>query len=134
MASRQAYEGLAVNGPTTSELEEARGPIASLIRKSAKARQKLAPRTWQHRMLGDNLKALHIASALMHDMPGDVSHFGREDLRQALGALASMIGRAEKAQAGFAPGTSQHTLQRNRLKALRVAEALTMAALKGRDA
>jgi len=48
---------------TTGELQEARRPIASLISKSKKAQQKLAPGTWQHTMLRDNLKALQIASA-----------------------------------------------------------------------
>src|SRR5690349_8253743 len=111
---------------TTNALEAARGPIASLISKSAKAQQKLTPGTWQHQMLQDNLRALQIASALMN---ADGGRFERGELQKALAALASMIDRVEKAQAGFAPGTSQHALQRNRLKALRVAEALTMAEL-----
>jgi hypothetical protein len=49
------------------EWQNARRVIASLTSKSAKAQQKLAPGTWQHKMLGDNLKALHIASALIDD-------------------------------------------------------------------
>jgi len=115
--------------PTTRELEQARGPIASLINKSAKAQQKLAPGTWQHRMLQDNLRALEIASALMADAAGAPSRVERDELRKAMAALSSMIERARKAQAGFAVGTSQHSLQRNRLKALRVAEALIVATL-----
>jgi hypothetical protein len=47
------------------ELEKAVAPIASLISKSEKARNKLAPGTWQHTMLGSNLKALYIASPLL---------------------------------------------------------------------
>ena len=43
-------------------------------------------------------------------------------------ALAAMIARTAKSQAKFPPGTSQHTLQRNRLKALRIAEAALQAA------
>ena len=111
---------------TPDELQEARRPLASLISKSEKAQQKLAPGTWQHTMLRDNLKSLHIASALMSEETGS---FTRDDLQEALGAFASMIGKTEKAQAMFSPGTSQHTLQRNRLKALRVAEALTKVEL-----
>src|SRR4051794_12294876 len=64
---RQAYEGFAVKEPKTSELEAARGAIASLISKSAKAQRKLTPGTWQHSMLRDNLKALRFASALMNN-------------------------------------------------------------------
>jgi hypothetical protein len=47
------------------ELENSIAPIASLISKSEKARQKLAPDGWQHRMLSDNLKALYIALSLL---------------------------------------------------------------------
>ncbi len=109
---------------TPDELQEARRPIASLMSKSEKAQQKLAHGTWQHTMLQDNLEALRIASALMNKETNDTEHFTRDDLQEALRALASMISKTEKAQAKFSPGTSQHTLQRNRLKALRIAEAL----------
>jgi hypothetical protein len=118
-----------VNAPTASDLNAARGPIASLLSKSAKAQQKLALGSWQHRLLRDNLRALHIASALMSKSDGDAVGFERDELKKALAALGSMNGRVEKAKAGFAPGTSQHTLQRNRLHAMRVARALTLAAL-----
>lgn len=109
---------------TTDELQAALRPIASLISKSEKAQQKLAPGTWQHQMLGDNLKALHIASALMKEETNDMDSLTRDDLQEALRAFASMISRTAKAQAKFSPGTSQHTLQQNRLKALRIAEEL----------
>ena len=109
---------------TADELQEALRPLASLISKSEKAQQKLAPGTWQHTMLRDNLKALHIASALMNKKTDDTASFTRDDLQEAVRAFASMISKTDKTQAKFAPGTSQHTLQRNRLKALRLAEAL----------
>jgi hypothetical protein len=107
---------------TTDELQEALRPIASLISKSEKAQQKLASGTWQHTMLRDNLKALHIASALINKQTDDTDRVTRDDLQEALRAFASMISKTEKAQAKFSPGTSQHTLQRNRLQALRIAE------------
>jgi hypothetical protein len=106
------------------ELQEARRPIASLISKSEKAQRKLAPGTWQHTMLRDNLKALHISSALMNNGTNETDKSTRDDLQEALRAFALMISRTEKSQANFSPGTSQHTLQRNRLKALRIAETL----------
>lgn len=107
---------------TPEELQQVLQPLASLISKSEKAQQKLAPGTWQHTMLRDNIKALRIASALMNKETGDTDAVARDDLQEALGAFASMIRKTEKAQAAFSPGTSQHTLQRNRLKALRIAE------------
>lgn len=109
---------------TTDEIQAALTPIASLISKSEKAQQKLAVGTWQHTMLRDNLKALHIASALMKQEIDVGSGFTRDDLHEALRALASMISRTRKAQSKFKPGMSQYTLSRNRLKALQIAEGM----------
>lgn len=58
----------------------------------------------------------------------------KEDMEQALEAIASMAQRSEKAQAKFAPGTAQHTLQKNRIAALRIAAALIENTLGGQDA
>ena len=44
--------------------------------------------------------------------------------------VTSVIARCERVQPKFAPGTSQHTLLKNRIQAMKVAEAL----LTGRDA
>src|SRR5919205_504880 len=59
------------NHYTPDELQDALRPITSLISKSEKAQQRLAPGTWQHTMLQDNLKALHLASALMNKASDD---------------------------------------------------------------
>ena len=115
---------------TIDELQEALRPIASLISKSEKALQKLAPGTWQHTMLRNNLKALQIASALLKKKTGDTDNFTQDDLNEALRAFASMISKTKKAQAKFSPGTSQHTLQQNRLKTLHIAEALIKVELR----
>ncbi len=104
-------------------------PLASLIGKSEKAQRKLAPGTWQHAMLRDNLKALRLAVALLDpaaEKPGDLAP---ADLQDALRAFESMIDKTAKVQPKFAPGTSQHTLLRNRLQALRLAAATIQAAL-----
>ena len=109
---------------STDELQEAFRPIDSLISKSEKAQKKLTLGTWQHKMLQDNLKALHHASALMNKNTNNNENFTREVLQEDLHAFASMINKTEKAQAKFFPGTSQNTLLRNRLNALRLAEEL----------
>ncbi|MGV8083629.1 MAG: hypothetical protein AB2L09_08385 [Coriobacteriia bacterium] len=108
---------------TTEEVREALRPIASLLSKSEKAQQKLTPGTWQHTMLRDNVKALRIALTLMGEASGNPEESTSDDLKEALQALGSMIERVENAQSKFSPGTSQHSLQRNRLKALRIAQA-----------
>ena len=43
---------------------------------------------------------------------------------EALQIVSSAIGRCEKAQPKFAKGTSQHTLLKNRIKALYISESL----------
>ena len=47
------------------EFEKALAPLTSLMSKSEKAQKKLTQGTWQHSMIGDNLKALDIALPLL---------------------------------------------------------------------
>jgi hypothetical protein len=94
-------------------------PLQSLLSKSEKAITKLRDGTWQHTMLTNNIKALRIALALMDDEGAD---FTPDELGAALAALADMTDRTGKSRSKFSAGTSQHTLQDNRLKALRAAE------------
>ncbi|MGE3512535.1 MAG: hypothetical protein AB7N65_27035 [Vicinamibacterales bacterium] len=120
-----------MDGYTADEVRKALLPVASLISKSQKALLKLDSKTWQYAMLQDGLKALRIAHELLDRPAGDVPAMSREDLREALGVLDSMISRVGNTKA-FAPGTSAHTLQRNRLKALRIAHGAMRAALERR--
>lgn len=50
--------------------------------------------------------------------------YTNEDLIQALQIVLSVIGRREKTQPNLAQGTSQHTLLKNRLKALYISKCL----------
>lgn len=106
------------------ETADALKPIVSLISKSEKALRKVAPGTWQHSMLEANLKALRIAHALMEEGPPIKTRFPQNELDDARRSMASMIAKTEEAQAKFSSGTSQHTLLRNRRRALKVALAL----------
>lgn len=119
---------------TTDELREAIRPIASLIAKSEKAQRKLASGTWQHARLGDNLKALRMAAALMTPEADRTGSFAPDDLQAARLAIAAMLSKTEKAQARFPPGSSQHSLLTNRLRALKMAEALIGRALDEQNA
>ena len=119
---------------TAADVQAARRQIASLIGKSAKAQQKLAPATWQFRMLEDNLRALRLAEALLDGRTDAATGFAPDDLESVLRALASMAAKTEPALAKFRPGTAQHSLSRNRLQALRTATALVEAELaKNKD-
>lgn len=121
----------AMDGFTADELREALEPIASLISKSDKACRRLAPHAWQRSMLEASVRALRLASALIAGGSDAVDGLTPDDRDQALGAIESMARRTESAQSRFAAGTSQHTLLRNRLKALRVAEAVVRSATVG---
>lgn len=115
--------------PTRDSIATALPRIASLITKSEKAQQKLTSGTWQHTMLEGNLRALRLAHSLMTGTATASHASGSEQLRAALRTLKTMKERCETTLAKFAAGSSQHSLQRNRLEALRIAELLIAAAL-----
>lgn len=50
--------------------------------------------------------------------------YTREELEEALQVVVSTISNCEKMQPKFAEGTSQHTLLKNRIKALYISKAL----------
>ena len=52
-----------------------------------------------------------------------VSHTN-EELEESLRIVSSVISRCEKAQLKFVEGTSQHTLLKNRIKALYISKSL----------
>ena len=62
-----------------------------------------------------------------------MNDFTEKDMEEALQSIASMINRTEKAKEKFLQGTSQHTLQKNRLKALHIASSLISKRLAERD-
>lgn len=50
--------------------------------------------------------------------------FTKNDMEEALRAITLMISKTMNAKEKFVQGTSQHTLQKNRLKALNIASSL----------
>ena len=62
-----------------------------------------------------------------------MNDFTKVELGEALSAITSMISRTEKTEGKFAQGTSQQTLQRNRLLALNIASSLVLKELAERD-
>ena len=53
-----------------------------------------------------------------------MSDFKKKDLEDALRAVNSIISKCEKAQEKFQEGNSQHTLLKNRLKAMYISKSL----------
>ena len=58
-----------------------------------------------------------------------MTQYTGEELAEALRAVTSIIHKCEKAQEKFPEGTSQHTLLKNRLKAMYIAKTLMEDAL-----
>ena len=119
--------------PIATEDQEALRPIDSLLHKCEKAQSKLAPTIWSYRMLQENIHALRLASALIKNDHGRVKDVPPADWEGARQAVASLIRRTEAALAKFAPGTAPHTLQQNRLNALRLAKTRIGMAAQGRQ-
>ncbi|MFZ7103757.1 MAG: hypothetical protein ACOWWO_14030 [Peptococcaceae bacterium] len=59
--------------------------------------------------------------------------FTKKDTEEALRAITSMISKTKNAKEKFVQGTSQHTLQKNRLEALNVAASLISKELAESD-
>lgn len=53
-----------------------------------------------------------------------MEEYSREELVQAMRVISSTISKCEKMHPKFAEGTSQHTLLKNRLKALDISKSL----------
>lgn len=53
-----------------------------------------------------------------------MAEYTREDFTSALKVVSSTISKCEKIQPKFAAGTSQHTLLKNRLRAMYISRAL----------
>jgi hypothetical protein len=116
---------------TKEDLEEALRAIASTLSKSEKAQLKLKPGTFQHTMTAQGIKAYNIATELIKEESETnitgasfEGKYTKEELEEALRALASATGRVEKILPKFATGTSQHTLAIRRIKAFNIASAL----------
>lgn len=58
-----------------------------------------------------------------------MGQYTRDELAEALRAIASIIHKCEKAQEKFPEGTAHHTLLKNRLKAMYISKTLIEEAL-----
>ena len=59
-----------------------------------------------------------------------MDQYTNEELTEALRAVNSIINKCEKAQLKFSEGTSQHTLLKNRIKAMYISKSLMEEELK----
>ncbi len=59
-----------------------------------------------------------------------MNDLNKNELSEALRAINSLLKKCEKAQEKFVPGTSQHSLLKNRINALRISVHLISKALE----
>lgn len=118
-------------------IEEALRSIASTLSKSEKAQLKLKSGTFQHTMTARGIRAYNIAIELLkRESETNITEdsfehkYMKEELEEALDAIASSTGRVEKILPKFEPGTSQHTLAVRRIKAFHMAAELIKRELK----
>lgn len=117
---------------TKNDIEEALQAVASIISKTENAKAKFAIGTSHHSLQENRLKALNIASSLLSKELKEsetVDYYTKEDLKNALAPLASLISKSEKAQKKLKEGTWQYTMLSNNLKALYIASPLLTRAL-----
>ncbi|MDR1531770.1 MAG: hypothetical protein LBS62_06245 [Clostridiales bacterium] len=107
---------------TVEELKEAHRAILSLRNKSGKAADKLTENSWQKKNMVSVAAAADVALSLIDNAKS--GPYARETLDKSCFALADALSRAEAVIGKFAPGTSQHTLQKNRIAALKLALTL----------
>lgn len=112
-----------MSGQVENILQSIIRPLESLISKSEKAREKLVPGTWQYTRLENDLEALRIGLTLLTGETPAGENYTHEELQRAVDTLDSLINRVGNTKTKFTPGTSQHTLQKNRLTALQTAKA-----------
>jgi len=107
---------------TADELAEARRALLSLRNKNDKAAGKLKEDTWQNRLTTAVVKAADVALGLIGG--SDSVLLEKSSLDESHAALTDALRRAESVIGKFTVGTSYHTLQKNRIAALKVALAL----------
>ncbi|HOG52441.1 MAG TPA: hypothetical protein PLT03_01060 [Bacillota bacterium] len=103
------------------ELASEQRAISSFRGKAEKSSYKLKEGSWQRNLMDSYVKAADVALKLIDD---DEASFGQEELITAHKSLADALLRAERAIGRFPAGSSQHTLQRNRIDALKAAMKL----------
>lgn len=121
-----------MNSTEKSDHEKPQAALSSMMQKTTTAMAYFKPGTSQHTLLKNRLEALEIALWLITVAPPAdpvTPRYTSDDLKKALAPIASLIHKSEKAQQKVAPGTWQHTMLEENLRALRRALPLLKDAL-----
>jgi hypothetical protein len=121
-----------MNNFTKEELEDSHRALSSLLHKCKKSQEKLSKDTWQWILMENNIRALQVALPIIK--PTEVTDFtndDNDDFETAFQTLSSALDRTEKAREKLKQGTSQWTLNKNRIQALKI--ALSLIARRNRE-
>lgn len=132
---------------TEKQLIEALKEVSSIISKCEKMQIKFAPRTSQHTLLKNRLKAMYISKLLIETKLSEseqtspdqadesvvksefkathtAEYYTQEDLEEALCPICSIISKCEKGQSNSTEGTSSYTRFKKLLSAMYISQAL----------
>ena len=117
---------------TREELVEALSVVSSTISNCEKIQPKFDEGTSQHTLLKNRIKALYISKSLITDK--DVMDtYTKEELKEAIPPVSSIISKCEKAQMKFAEGTAHHTRLKSIIKAMYISKSLITDEISKRD-
>jgi hypothetical protein len=117
---------------TREELKEALRIISLTISNCEKIHPKFDEGTSQHTLLKNRIKALYISKSLI-TYEDVIDTYTKEELREAMAPISSIISKCEKAQLKFAEETSHHTRLKGMIKAMYISKSLITDEISKRD-
>lgn len=117
---------------TREELRDALRVVSSTISNCEKIHFKFDEGTSQHTLLKNRIKALYISKALITDEE-IINSYTKEELKEAIAPVSSIISKCEKAQLKFAKGTAYNTRLRSIIKAMYISKSLITSEISKRD-
>ena len=117
---------------TREDLAEALRVVSSTISNCEKIQPKFHEGTSQHTLLKNRIKALYISKSLITDEEV-IDTYTKEELKDAMAPVLSIIRKCEKAQQKFAEGTSHNTRLKGIIKAMYISKSLITDEITKRD-
>ncbi|MDR0964979.1 MAG: hypothetical protein LBM75_00455 [Myxococcales bacterium] len=109
-------------------MKDALQSIASMIDRSERAREKFAEGTPQHTLQKNRIHALKVARSLISENGVSIA-FEKDELKRAIAPIDSLMSKSDKALTKLAPGSWQHAMLTQNVRALRLALPLIEKAL-----
>ena len=117
---------------TIEELAEALRVVSSTISNCEKMQPKFQEGTSQHTLLTNRIKALYISKSLI-TYEDVIDTYTKEELKEAVAPVSSIISKCEKAQQKFVEGTSNNTRIKSIIKAMYISKSLITGEISKRD-